>query len=96
MIWSGSLWYDAGTGLQIPVDEWSHVAFTVSAGDISVYIDGEPRFVSGGFPNVFAAGAGIFSVGVNWWDIPFAGAVDELYIFGQALTADEIVELANP
>lgn len=34
-----------------------------------------------------------FYLGVNAWDVPFAGTVDELYIYDRALTADDVKEL---
>lgn len=95
MVWSGSAWYDAGTGVQIPVGEWSHVALTVDSGDVTVYVDGVPRFTGTGFPDVFTTTTGTFALGVNWWDTPFAGDVDELTVHGSALTADEVAALAT-
>ena len=94
MVWSGSAWYDAGTGVQLPVGEWSHVALTVDAGAVTVYVDGEQRYAGAGFPDVFTTTTGTFAVGVNWWDTPFAGAVDELNVHGSALSAEEGAALA--
>lgn len=34
-----------------------------------------------------------FYLGVNAWDVPFSGLVDELYIYDRALTADDVSEL---
>ncbi|MGN8246798.1 LamG-like jellyroll fold domain-containing protein [Cellulomonas soli] len=95
MVWSGSAWYDAGTPLQLPVGQWSHVALTVDSGDVSVYVDGAPQFTGTGFPDVFTTTTGTFAVGVNWWDTPFAGDVDELSVHGSALSADEVAALAT-
>ena len=95
MVWSGSAWYDAGTPLQIPVGQWSHVALTVDSGDVTVYVDGVPQFTGTGFPDVFTTTTGTFAVGVNWWDTPFAGDVDELSVHGSALTAEEVAALAT-
>ncbi|WP_062388405.1 LamG-like jellyroll fold domain-containing protein [Demequina iriomotensis] len=95
MLWSGSAWYDAGTGAQIPVGEWTHVAFTVDGGDVSVYLDGEAAFTGTGFPNVLTSPDGRFAIGVNWWDTPFAGDVDEVAVWTSALTPEEIAALAT-
>ena len=94
MVWAGSAWYDAGTGVQLPVGEWSHVALTVDSGAVAVYVDGEQRFAGTGFPDVFTTTTGVFTLGVNWWDAPFAGTVDELSVHGSALSAQEVATLA--
>ncbi|WP_328285299.1 LamG-like jellyroll fold domain-containing protein [Paenibacillus alkaliterrae] len=95
MVWSGTAWYDAGTGMKIKAGEWSHLAFTVNNGSITVYVNGVQKFSRTGFPNVFTTADGSFSLGVNWWDTPYKGLMDELRIYETALTADEIAGLAT-
>ncbi len=95
MVWSGSTWYDAGTGVQVPVGGWSHVALTVDSGDVTVYVDGVERYAGTGFPDVFTTTTGVFALGVNWWDTPFAGDVDELSVHADALTAEQVAALAT-
>lgn len=90
MLWSGTAWYDASTGLKINIGEWTHIAFTVNNGIAKVYINGMEKFTGSGFPNVFTNNSGVFGVGVNYWDTPFKGAVDELKIYSKALTAEQI------
>jgi arabinan endo-1,5-alpha-L-arabinosidase len=94
-VWSGTAWYDAGTGLNIPAGSWSHLAFTVDQGHIVVCVDGVPRFTGDGFPDVFPNAAGIFSLGVNWWDPPYQGLMDELRVYEKALGPEEIAALAS-
>lgn len=94
MLWAGSRWYDAGTGETIPIGEWSHVAFVVDSGSVAVYVDGERRFQGTGFPDVLSAPGAVFGVGVNWWDAPFRGDVDELSVWSSALTAEDVADLA--
>jgi arabinan endo-1,5-alpha-L-arabinosidase len=94
MLWSGQQWYDAPIGSTIPADAWTHLAFTVDAGKISVYINGEAKFAGEAFPNIFEGSAASFSLGVNYWDQRFKGLIDELYIQdGIVLPADEIKAL---
>lgn len=95
MLWSGTAWYDAGLGMNIPVGRWSHVAFTVNNGAINVYVDGVKKFSGANFPNVFTSGSGVFALGVNWWDNPYRGSMDELRIYGTALSDAEISVLAR-
>ncbi|WP_277213335.1 LamG-like jellyroll fold domain-containing protein [Isoptericola croceus] len=94
MLWSGTNpYYDGDTGAHLPVGEWSHVAFTVDGGDVVIYLDGEAVHNGTGFPDVFTTSDGTFALGVNWWDVPFQGAIDDLQVYTGALTAEEIADL---
>ncbi len=95
MLWSGTSWYDAGTGMNIPAGQWSHLAVTVKSGAISVYVNGVKRFGGTNFPHVFTNTSGVFSLGVNWWDLPYKGSMDDLRIYGSALTDADIAALAR-
>ncbi|WP_347549134.1 LamG-like jellyroll fold domain-containing protein [Pseudalkalibacillus hwajinpoensis] len=94
MIWAASEsgWYDANTNLKIPTGEWTHLAYTVNEGIIKVYVNGVEQFSGSGFPDIFKANS-MFSLGVNWWDTPFKGLMDELRIYEGALPAEQIAEL---
>ena len=96
MVWSGSDWYYASTGMNIETQQWSHVAFTVDEGEIRVYINGALRFSDSGFPDLFITARGIFSLGVNWWDPPYHGLIDELRVYRGALTAGQVAGLSRP
>ncbi|CAM4482262.1 LamG-like jellyroll fold domain-containing protein [Paenibacillus tarimensis] len=96
MVWSGSgRWYDAPAGLTIKAGEWSHVAFSVNNGVITLYVNGEAKFEGTNFPDIFTTDNGTFGLGVNWWDTPFKGQMDELLIFKGALTQDQVNKLAT-
>ena len=95
MLWSGTNWYDAGLGLNLPVNAWSHVAFSVNNGAVNVYVNGVKRFAGAGFPNVFTTTSGTFALGVNYWDTPYKGAIDELRIYNAALSDAEVAGLAH-
>ncbi|MBB1509290.1 LamG-like jellyroll fold domain-containing protein [Tessaracoccus sp. MC1756] len=94
MIWSGSAWYDAGFGQKLPVGAWSHVAFTVDSGKLAAWVDGTRVFEGTGFPDVLTTTDGVFSLGVNWWDAPYSGAMDELRVYNAPLSDTEVAELA--
>jgi arabinan endo-1,5-alpha-L-arabinosidase len=100
------LWADAGganfdngdLGMRLPAKEWTHVAFTVDGtnGDtLKMYVNSELKIEAGGFPRVFTVEGETneFALGVNYWDTPFNGAVDELKIFNGAIDADAIKAL---
>jgi arabinan endo-1,5-alpha-L-arabinosidase len=95
MLWSGTAWYDAGLGLNVPVGRWSHLAFTVDKGAVNVYVNGARRFGGVNFPNVFTTANGTFALGVNWWDAPYKGSMDELRVYGRALSEAEVSALAH-
>ncbi len=100
MVWAhnGDQWYDAPTDTTIPVGKWSHLAFTVNEGNAVLYINGEAKFSGGNFPNVFNSIDAVFGLGVNYWDTPFKGLMDEVRVYdGLAITADEVQSLyQNP
>lgn len=83
-------WFDGIAGLKIPEGAWTHMAFSVNQGIASIYINGEKKFSSGGFGDLFSGKTGKFALGVNYWDLPFNGMIDELKIYESALSADEI------
>lgn len=98
MLWSnnGSDWYDAPSGTVLPLDEWSHLVFSVDNGKVNLYLNGENMFSGTDFPNIFNVDDAVFSVGVNYWDTPFQGMIDELKVFSDtALTEKEVLELYN-
>jgi arabinan endo-1,5-alpha-L-arabinosidase len=96
MIWSGSTrWYDAPAGATIKTGEWTHLAFSVDNGTIIVYVNGEPKFTGSNFSNIFTTQNASFSLGVNWWDTPFKGSIDELRIYEGALTPAQVANLAK-
>jgi arabinan endo-1,5-alpha-L-arabinosidase len=96
MVWSGSTsWYDASSGLKVNTNEWSHLAFSVDDGTIKVYVNGVETFTGTNFPNIFTGSGTSFGLGVNWWDTPFKGLIDELRIYDGALTPQQVNELAQ-
>jgi Beta-xylosidase len=95
MLWSGTAWYDASTGTSMPLNQWVDIAFVVNNGQVTVYLDGEAKFAGTGFPNVFTTDNALFALGVNYWDTPFKGMIDELRIYDAALSAEEIRALPS-
>lgn len=95
MLWSGTAWYDGLTGMQINTGEWVHVAFTVDNGNLKIYINGVEKHSGTTFPNVFTTDNGAFAFGVNYWDTPFKGKVDELRVYDKALTAEQVQGLVD-
>ncbi|AXV66738.1 beta-xylosidase [Pseudoalteromonas lipolytica] len=95
---NGAFFDNAELDSRIPLKEWTHVAFTVDGtnGDtIKMYVNGELQLEAGGFPRVFTVPGETneFALGVNYWDTPYNGAIDELKIFNGAISAEEIKAL---
>lgn len=96
MLWSGSSpWYDGRTLMRIPTGQWSHLAFSVDNGTIKVYVNGIEKFSGTNFSDIFTNTNANFALGVNWWDTPFQGLMDELTIYKGALTPAQVANLAQ-
>lgn len=94
MLWSGSNpWFDGSAGEVIPANAWSHLGFSANRGLVRVFIGGEEKFSAGNLTDFFTLNDGRFALGVNYWDLPFNGLVDELKVYDAALTAGEIKAL---
>ncbi|CAD6364559.1 LamG-like jellyroll fold domain-containing protein [Shewanella putrefaciens] len=93
VLWSGEAWYDGRTGYVMPKDQWSHMVYTVNAGDVKVYVNGNLMFTGANFPNVFSAPTTKFAVGVNFWDVPFSGSIDEIKFYDEVVTEQDVKEL---
>ncbi|MET0695252.1 MAG: LamG domain-containing protein, partial [Propionibacteriaceae bacterium] len=95
MVWSGTAWFDGNTGTQIPAGEWSHVAVSNEDGHLVVWLNGAKVLDQTGFPDVFTTTTGTFSLGVNWWDTPYQGAMDDVAVYNTPLTDAQVAELAK-
>ena len=94
MVWSGTQWYDAPTTTSPPLNQWTHLAYVVNNGTAQVFVNGDRAYNGTGFPNVFTSTNATFALGVNYWDTPFNGAIDEVKVWRTALTASDISALA--
>ena len=83
---------------RLEADRWHHVAGVYDGSHLRVYLDGHldrSRFVD---HKVSLGTGGPLYVGRKFDDrsAPLVGAVDEVRVYGRALTAPEILELARP
>lgn len=93
VLWSGEAWYDGRTGYVMPIEQWTHLAYTVNGGDVKVYINGTLMFTGANFPNIFSVPTTKFALGVNFWDMPFTGEIDEVKFYDEAITELDVTEL---
>lgn len=94
LLWANAA-YEATAGYKIPVNQWTHTAFTVNNGTVKLYINGEEKFSGTGFPATFTDNNGIFTLGVNYWDAPYKGLIDELKIYNNVLTPEAVLAEYN-
>jgi O-glycosyl hydrolase len=90
--------YDIATGdVQLPLNNWSHVASTYDGATLSLYVDGN-KIASVAATGNLQVSSGALRIGGNAiWDEYFDGLIDEVRIYSRALTAAEIqTDMAMP
>lgn len=83
---------------RIPVGQWTHLVVMVDGENnntIKLYVNGVQQLEASGFPRVMtvAGETNEFALGVNYWDTPFNGAIDELKIYTGTISAEKINSL---
>ena len=88
-----------GQGEDLPLNEWTHVVFTMSGSTGKIYFDGELQNTR----NDFTLGIDDVGVGGNttanmiggtsWPDPRFDGLVDDFRMYGYELTEEQVLEL---
>ena len=95
---AGAFFENGELDSRIPQGEWTHLVMTVDGSNgntLKIYVNGELKLDTAGFPRVFtvAGETNEFALGVNYWDTPYNGAIDELKVFSGAIDADAIKAL---
>ncbi|MGN0162771.1 MAG: family 43 glycosylhydrolase [Candidatus Ornithomonoglobus sp.] len=95
MIWSrdvtgGNTWNDVYTtaNKSMALDKWQNITVTVSGTTGTVYVDGT-KITEGNIAAIVDDTTTIF-LGVNDWDTPLDGAIDNLRIYNKALSASQV------
>ena len=99
MLWSGTQWFDGTFNSSIPTGAWSHLVMVVNNGTLNLYLNGALVNTMANFPDVFTpAPSTQFALGVNFWDTPYNGLVDELKFYDEAIALENVQELygGNP
>ena len=96
-VWAnGPGFYDnADLGSRIPAGQWTHMVIMVDGENnntIKLYVNGVLQLESPGFNRVMtvAGDTNEFALGVNYWDTPFNGAIDELKVFTGTISIEKI------
>ena len=94
---SGENWFDGGAAADInpSLNEWVHIAISISGSNAAVYLDGEV-VSQGSFAGIDWTGCDILSIGsgaprfAGWGHLSTQSLIDELRIFNKALTQTDI------
>lgn len=98
---SGTINNTAGAEGSVNVGEWHMVTFVVDGTSLTIYKDGQAvrafqnsefvdtASVTDGFWNTFDS----IYLGGNLWDNTYNGAIDDVYLYNKALTAEEVAAL---
>jgi len=99
-VWANGLsFYDnAEMSKRIPLGQWTHIVIMVDGENnntIRLYENGALQVEGTGFNRVMtvAGDTNEFALGVNYWDTPFNGAIDELKVFTGTISAEKINSL---
>ncbi len=81
------------TGGKFLAGTWHHVALAADGGTASMYIDGVKVVDKGAVINTVNENTETY-LGINYWDTPFNGLIDDLYIYnGTTLTDEQVTNL---
>nr|WP_324258376.1 LamG-like jellyroll fold domain-containing protein [Cellvibrio fontiphilus] len=99
-VWAnGPSFYDnAELANRIPAGQWTHIVIMVDGENnntIKLYVNGALQSEATDFRRVMtvAGDTNEFALGVNYWDTPFNGAIDELKVFTGTISAERINSL---
>ncbi|MDF0718108.1 Ig-like domain-containing protein [Muricauda sp. 334s03] len=99
---AGDVWND-GDVIDATVDQWVHVAFTVTETQTLIYLNGEPVVNTGDMDGktISWENCSILSIGsgapnfIGWNHLSDLSYIDDLYLFDRTLTQEEIQEIMN-
>ena len=99
-----SLFTAGGGSLAVPLptpEEWHHVACVGDGFSLKIYIDGRLAVTGGSYvANAYgSATASGFNIGTATWDSSgnwFTGQIDDVRVFGRALSDLEVYQLGGP
>ncbi|TAL01130.1 MAG: hypothetical protein EPO07_08785, partial [Verrucomicrobia bacterium] len=90
--------YVSGTSIVLPTNAWTHVAVTRSGNTVSLYVNG--ALAGSGSITLNPADLGVTTqnyLGKSQWADPYLdGNLDDFRLYSHAMSAGEIVALANP
>ena len=95
MVWSrnvpgGSSWIDLVPSVKdsLTLNEWHNVTVSVSGASATVYVD-KVKAGQGGIADIINDTTRMY-LGVNYWDTPLDGAVDNLRLYNSTLSEKQV------
>jgi hypothetical protein len=88
-----------GAGRDLPLNEWTHVVFTMNGSTGKIYFNGVQQAIRTDFPiNIGDVGVGgnttaNFVGGTSWGDPRFDGLIDDFRLYGSELSAEQVAQL---
>ncbi|MCB9266657.1 MAG: T9SS type A sorting domain-containing protein, partial [Lewinellaceae bacterium] len=88
--WPGGAWWWS-SGLTVPADEWSYVAMVVRPEGITLYLNGQSATHNFSVEEIdFREISTLIGRYRDWDSRNFSGRIDEVRVYGRALSTDEI------
>lgn len=87
--WNGIQW-NWNSSLFVPVNEWSHVAVSITPDSATVYLNGIPSTYQQNLGPVHWMDGIAIGRYANWFSRNFIGEIDEVCIWDRALTMEEV------
>ncbi|MET7950111.1 LamG-like jellyroll fold domain-containing protein [Micromonospora sp. NPDC005324] len=88
-----------GAGRDLPLNEWTHVVFTMSGSTGKIYFNGIQQAIRTDFP-IGIGGVGVggtttanFIGGTSWGDARFDGLIDDVRLYSRELSAEQVTQL---
>jgi PKD repeat protein len=91
--WDGQWWWNSG--LVVPDQEWAHVALVITPQEARLYLNGQAAANSLPHPQRVLHNAWFLGADPNFDARRFSGLMEEVCIWGRALTQAEIRELRH-
>ncbi|SDB27124.1 Concanavalin A-like lectin/glucanases superfamily protein [Flavobacteriaceae bacterium MAR_2010_188] len=98
---TGDNWFDGGADASLAADSgWAHMAFTISADHVAVYINGQV-VKEGDFGGISWEGTDLLSIMsgaprfTEWGHMSDQSSMDDLRLFDKALTAEEVSDIMS-
>ncbi|WP_328473261.1 ThuA domain-containing protein [Actinoplanes sp. NBC_00393] len=88
-----------GSGRDLPLNQWTHVVFTMNGSTGRIYFNGVQQAIRTDFPiDIGDVGVGgnttaNFLGGTSWGDPRFDGLIDDFRLYGYELSAEHVAQL---
>ncbi len=82
-----------GKGISVKQDEWQMLTIVQSGTNAKFYLNGEKKIEQNNYHKGMTEADQYIALGTNHWDGNFYGCYDDVNVYGQALTDDQVYKL---